>query len=58
MELDILCTPSFTPDESEAIDNIASELGIAREEVIRKAVKYFAAQCVPTQDKEAGTPAA
>ena len=58
MELDILCTPSFSPEESEAIDSVALKLGIAREEVIRKAVQFFAAQCVPTQSKATGTTAA
>ena len=58
MELDILCTPSFSPEESKAIDSIALELGITREEVIRNAVKLFVAQCVPTQRKTAETTAA
>lgn len=47
MPLDILCTPDFNEEELALIDQLAAMLGIRREEVVRKAVKYFAAQCVP-----------
>ena len=49
MTLDILCTPNFNREESDAIDQAAEALHLSREEVVRSAVKFFAAQCVPTQ---------
>lgn len=49
MMLKILCTPDFTADEISDIDQAAARLGVTAEEVIRKAVSFFAAQCVPTQ---------
>ena len=49
MELEILCTPNFTDEESAAIDKAATILNITREEVIRSAVRTFCAECVPTQ---------
>ena len=49
MELEILCTPEFTDEESAAIDEAAALLDISREELIRSAVKTFCAECVPTQ---------
>ena len=48
MTLDILCTPDFNCEESEALDQAAKALHLSREELVRTAVKYFAAQCVPT----------
>ena len=49
MTLKILCTPDFTADEIKVIEQAAAHLGVTVEEVIRKAVRSFAAQCVPTQ---------
>lgn len=51
MELEILCTPEFTDEESAAIDKVAALLNVSREEVIRSAVKTFCAECVPTHSK-------
>lgn len=48
MTLDILCTPAFTAEESNDINRVAATLNLSREEVIRTAVKFFAAECVPT----------
>lgn len=48
MELEILCTPDFTDEESAAIDKAAEILNVTREEVIRSAVRNFCAECVPT----------
>ena len=49
MELEILCTPDFSDDEIKDIEQAATSLGVTPEEVVRKAVRIFAAQCVPTQ---------
>ena len=49
MNLEILCTPDFTEDEIKDIEQAATSLGVSVEEVIRKAVRIFASQCVPTQ---------
>lgn len=51
MVLEILCTPDFSDDEIKDIEQVAASLGITPEEVVRKAVRLFAAQCVPTQGK-------
>lgn len=48
MQLEILCTPKFDSEESSAVDAIATLLGISREDAVREAVKFFAAECVPT----------
>lgn len=53
MHLDILTTPRFNSKENKIITAAASTLGISREQVVRRAVKLFAAQCVPTQRKAA-----
>ena len=53
MELEILCTPEFTDEESAAINKVAALLKVSREEVIRSAVKTFCAECVPTQSTTA-----
>lgn len=50
MKLKILCTPDFTAEELKELDQVSAQLGAPVEEVIRKAVSFFAAQCVPTQD--------
>lgn len=50
MSLDILCEVKFNPEEEAALDDAAKWLGMTKEEVVRKAVKIFAAQCVPTQN--------
>ena len=49
MTLKILCTPKFTGKESASIDNAAKALHTTREDIVRKAVAYFSAKCVPTQ---------
>ena len=51
MILKILCTPTFSKREIAEIDEIAARTHSTREEVVRKAVRLFAAQCVPTQKK-------
>lgn len=56
MELDILCEVPFTDKEAHDIEAAADSLGISQEEVIRSAVKSFAAECVSTQNA-AGTAA-
>jgi hypothetical protein len=48
MILDILCEVKFNPKEEAALDSAARRLGMTKEEVVRKAVKVFATQCVPT----------
>lgn len=48
MPLEILCTPDFTNADNKMIDRIATTLGVSRESAIRRAVKFFAAKCVPT----------
>ena len=58
MPLDILCTPDFDKEDRALIDQLAAALGISRDEVVRKAVKYFAAQCVPTHSVPANLAAA
>ena len=55
MTLDILCTPNFNREESDAIDHAAEALHLSREEVVRSAVKFFVAQCVPTHDTDAAS---
>ena len=49
MSLEILCTPRFSKTESTELDKIAATLHTTREKLVRKAVRIFAAQCVPTQ---------
>lgn len=49
MSLEILCTPRFSKAESAELDRIAATLHTTRENLVRKAVQIFAAQCVPTQ---------
>lgn len=51
MVLEILCTPDFSDDEIKDIEQAASSLGITPEEVVRMAVRLFAAKCVPTHGK-------
>lgn len=46
--LEILCTPDFTEDEIRDLEQAATSLGVSVEEIIRRAVRAFAAQCVPT----------
>ena len=53
MTLDILCEIDNIPDDDSAqLDAIAHDLGITREEAIRRAVAFYAAECVPTQRAE------
>lgn len=51
-KLKILCTTKLTTDEAFDVESIAINKGVAPEDVIRAAVAYFCAQCVPTQDGE------
>lgn len=51
--LDILVTPRFSVEEGKFIAAAATRLGISREKVVRLAVKSYAAQCVPTQQRRA-----
>lgn len=44
----ILCTPSFPKEEAKEISRAAKSLGITREELVRRAVRRFAAECVTT----------
>lgn len=53
MPLKILCTPDFNKSELAAIDRIAAEKHTTREKIVRRAVRFFAAQCVPTHGKAA-----
>lgn len=55
MTLEILCAPTFPADESRALYAAAAALGITTEALIRRAVRIFAEECVPTQ-QEAETP--
>lgn len=48
MSLDILCEVKFNQEEEAALEDAVKRLGMTKEEVVRKAVKIFAAQCVPT----------
>lgn len=51
MPLKILCTPDFSKSELAELDRIAAELHTTREKVVRRAVRLFAAKCVPTHGK-------
>ena len=44
-----LVTPRISAQEDADIEMIAAHFGINREEAVRKAVSFFASQCVPTQ---------
>lgn len=56
MPLMIVCTPKFSQKELVAIDEIATTLHKTRDEVVREAVKYYSAKCVPTQRKAIQAP--
>ena len=58
MMLEILCVTSFTSREAVELEKAASELGISKEVLIRNAVRYFSAECVPTQKATKGQPLA
>lgn len=58
MMLEILCVPSFTTREAVELGNAASELGISKDVLIRNAVRYFSAECAPTQKAAKGQPLA
>ena len=47
MTLDILCEVDIPDPDSAQLDAIAHDLGITREEAIRRAVALLAAECVP-----------
>jgi len=51
MPLKILCTPDFNKTELAELDRIAAKLHTTREKIVRRAVRFFAAQCVPTHGK-------
>lgn len=53
MTLKILCTQYFNQKELQGIDTYAALHGMTREEVVRKAVAFFASQCVPTHSRKA-----
>jgi len=48
MELTILCNPFFSAAEEEAIVSASKTLNLSKEEVVREAVAFYSAQCVPT----------
>lgn len=48
MMLEVLCTPYFSEAQSAELDALADKLGLSRAEVVRKAVRFFSAKCVPT----------
>ena len=52
MTLDILCEVDIPDPDSAQLDAIAHDLGITREEAIRRAVALLAAECVPTHKAE------
>lgn len=55
MTLEILCAPTFPDDEYKELHETAAALGITPEALIRRAVKSFNSQCVPTQRAAAGS---
>ena len=54
MILDILCVVNFDDIASAEIEQAANKLHISRSDVVRMAVKSFAAECVPTQSPTLG----
>lgn len=53
--LKILCSTKLTTDEASSVESIANNEGVSPEDVIRAAVAYFCAKCVPTQESESAT---
>ncbi len=53
IQIQILCTPTFSADEMKQVDDVAKKLGLTREEFIRLAVTSFSAECVPTHSGDA-----
>jgi hypothetical protein len=49
MSIDILAEVKFTDKEEAALIEAAAALGKTKEEVVREAVRFFVAECVPTQ---------
>lgn len=47
--LEICCEVELSEDEFAELDRVATETRQTREEVIRRAVRFFNRQCVPTQ---------
>lgn len=56
MDLEILCEVDIPEQDAAELGIAAERLGQTVEQVIRSAVKSFAAECVPTQNA-AGTAA-
>lgn len=54
MTMEILCTPYFTDTERDEINRCAEKVHMSAEKFVREAVKFFAAQCVPTQYFDSG----
>lgn len=48
MSLDILCEVKFNERDGAELERAAALLGKTKEEVVREAVRLYAAQCVPT----------
>lgn len=51
MSLDILCEVKFSAKDNAALDRAATLLGKSREDIVREAVRLYAAQCVPTHKR-------
>ena len=49
MDLEILCEVDIPEQEALDLDIAAERTGLTVEQLIRSAVKSFAAECVPTQ---------
>ena len=47
----VLCVPEFTTREHAQLDEAAKRLNLPLEDVVRRAVAFFSAKCVPTQRK-------
>lgn len=54
MSLEILCRPTFSADEIAALDRIAKRNGVTRAEIVRRAVAFFASECVTTHSRKSG----
>ena len=49
MDLEILCEVDIPEQDAAELGIAAERLGLTVEQVVRSAVKSFAAECVPTQ---------
>ena len=52
MSFEILCESYFSADEVDAIEQASKKLNLTTEDLIRRAVKFFASRCVPTQSDD------